>query len=475
MPNSGRRVGEGGRRAVERVRRVRALGLQPPLDAVRRARSRAAARGRPRAAARGDAAPAPWSSSPTASSICGRRSRAAHRADQLAQRQQQVADVPRQDVAAADVGDVARLALVEADQHRALLHDVAHREPRPLPVAPGRPFDRPQHPLGPDLAEVPERVLERALLGRHLRGDVRGAASCSRRRRRSAGSAARPAARSACAARPATPAPSCSCAGAPRPAPPRRPAHPRRTRPCLRRCAPRLAPRDRATRSEATPRCSSWRRLSEPRCERLLNFAAPGESFVRAEPPKAQMDRRVASNAQVPRTGKRLRKQAFLAGERPVASGSTEGASSVVRGAANLSGRADSRGRSSRGREPRRRGCAICSGAAMTPPIRRQPRPPRCCTTPLHALHVELGAKMVPFAGYDDAGLVSAGHPRRAPPVPRVGGAVRRLAHGPAPPHRRRRRGGARDAGAGRHRRPGRRASSATRSSRTTPAASSTT
>ena len=24
--------------------------------------------------------------------------------------------------------------------------------------------------------------------------------------------------------------------------------------------------------------------------------------------------------------------------------------------------------------------------------------------TPLHALHLELGAKMVPFAGYDDAG-----------------------------------------------------------------------
>ena len=54
-------------------------------------------------------------------------------------------------------------------------------------------------------------------------------------------------------------------------------------------------------------------------------------------------------------------------------------------------------------------------------------------------------------------------HPRRAPALPRVGGAVRRLAHGPAAPGRRRRGRGARDAGAGRRGRPGRRASSATR------------
>ncbi len=40
--------------------------------------------------------------------------------------------------------------------------------------------------------------------------------------------------------------------------------------------------------------------------------------------------------------------------------------------------------------------------------------------TPLHALHLELGAKMVPFAGYDDAGELPRRHPRRAPPLPRV-------------------------------------------------------
>jgi hypothetical protein len=37
--------------------------------------------------------------------------------------------------------------------------------------------------------------------------------------------------------------------------------------------------------------------------------------------------------------------QAFLAGERLAPSGPTEGASGVVRGAANLSGRADSKGK----------------------------------------------------------------------------------------------------------------------------------
>ena len=95
-----------------------------------------------------------------------------HRPDQRAQRQQQVADVARQHLAARDVGDEARLALVEAHQHRLLLHDVAHREPRALPVAPIGPLHRPQHPFRPHLAEMPQRVLERALLDRDLRGDV---------------------------------------------------------------------------------------------------------------------------------------------------------------------------------------------------------------------------------------------------------------------------------------------------------------
>ena len=117
-----------------------------------------------------------------------------HRADQRAQRQQQRADMRRQDLAAADVGDVARLALVEADQHRALLHHVAHREPRPLPVAPGRALDRPQHLLRrAPCRDARAHPRARAAWSRPAPRRA-GAASRSRRRRRSADSAARPAA-----------------------------------------------------------------------------------------------------------------------------------------------------------------------------------------------------------------------------------------------------------------------------------------
>ena len=51
--------------------------------------------------------------------------------------------------------------------------------------------------------------------------------------------------------------------------------------------------------------------------------------------------------------------------------------------------------------QPRRHGFAVCSGAALTtsdPPTASPAAP--LLHTPLHALHLELGAKMVPFAGY---------------------------------------------------------------------------
>ncbi len=87
--------------------------------------------------------------------------------------------------------------------------------------------------------------------------------------------------------------------------------------------------------------------------------------------------------------------------------------------------------------------------------------------TPLHDLHVELGAKMVPFAGYAmpvnyPDGILAEHRQCRA-----VGRAVRRLAHGPAAPERRRRGARARDAGAGGRGRPRRCTSSATPSSPT--------
>ena len=51
--------------------------------------------------------------------------------------------------------------------------------------------------------------------------------------------------------------------------------------------------------------------------------------------------------------------------------------------------------------------------------------------TPLHALHVELGARMAPFAGYDMPIHYRGRRAGRAPPHPSIGRAVRRLAYGP--------------------------------------------
>ena len=87
--------------------------------------------------------------------------------------------------------------------------------------------------------------------------------------------------------------------------------------------------------------------------------------------------------------------------------------------------------------------------------------------TPLHDLHQSLGAKMVPFAGYDmpvqyPAGIMAEHLHTRA-----KAGLVRRLAYGPGAARRRRCGGGARDARAGRHRRRWRRGGCATRSSPT--------
>jgi hypothetical protein len=90
------------------------------------------------------------------------------RSDELAQRHQQRRDRRRQHVAFAHVGDVARLALVEADQDAALLDHVADRQPRARPVAPRRPVHRRAAERRRHVADALERVLERALLGGDL-------------------------------------------------------------------------------------------------------------------------------------------------------------------------------------------------------------------------------------------------------------------------------------------------------------------
>ena len=56
--------------------------------------------------------------------------------------------------------------------------------------------------------------------------------------------------------------------------------------------------------------------------------------------------------------------------------------------------------------------------------------------TPLYDQHVALGAKMVPFAGYEMPVQYPAGHPERASAHARCGRAVRRLAHGAGVPDR---------------------------------------
>ena len=90
-----------------------------------------------------------------------------HRGDHGAQGQQQVADVARQHMAFAHVGHIAALALMEAHQHAALLRHHPHRQAGAVAVAPGRALGR-QHARGTELADVPEGVLQRTLLDRHL-------------------------------------------------------------------------------------------------------------------------------------------------------------------------------------------------------------------------------------------------------------------------------------------------------------------
>ena len=67
--------------------------------------------------------------------------------------------------------------------------------------------------------------------------------------------------------------------------------------------------------------------------------------------------------------------------------------------------------------------------AAAAAPLKR---------TPLHALHLALGAKMVPFAGYEMPVQYPLRHPHRAPPYARAGRALRCLAYGADAARRRR-------------------------------------
>ena len=92
--------------------------------------------------------------------------------NQRPQRQEQSADVRRQNGAAAHVGDVAAFALVKANQHLAFFHHMAHRQPRAPAVAPCRAVNGAQHGLRAAFAQMPEVVLQHALLDGDLGGRV---------------------------------------------------------------------------------------------------------------------------------------------------------------------------------------------------------------------------------------------------------------------------------------------------------------
>ena len=106
-----------------------------------------------------------------------------HRADQRAQRHQQGSDRPGQHMALADVGHEAAGAFVEPDQRFGLARDVAHRQPRPVPVVPLDPCDRAHDLLGLQTSQVPQRVFQHALLHGDLGPRVqmlhRTAATCA--------------------------------------------------------------------------------------------------------------------------------------------------------------------------------------------------------------------------------------------------------------------------------------------------------
>ncbi|MCY1224204.1 hypothetical protein D9M72_363500 [compost metagenome] len=74
----------------------------------------------------------------------------------------------RQDLATGHVGHIAALALMEADQHPALLGHVAHGQPRAVAIAPVRPGDGTEHHVGLHLGQVPQVVFQHALLDRQL-------------------------------------------------------------------------------------------------------------------------------------------------------------------------------------------------------------------------------------------------------------------------------------------------------------------
>ena len=125
----GQRVGELRRRRRRAVHRCPGPWAAATTARVLAAKARSRARSSVASGSRLRSTSA-VTSSPTATSICGSRSRACIAAISARSGSSRSRPAGGSDLALRDVGHEARLALVEADQHRVFLGDVAHRQPR---------------------------------------------------------------------------------------------------------------------------------------------------------------------------------------------------------------------------------------------------------------------------------------------------------------------------------------------------------
>ena len=169
---------------IEQSHRVRAPGLQPPLDMPAPSRKIAAIAARERTQQR-QVAFGQWLQMAQHQGDHGGAVGVAYRQfnlrtglarlhshHQFAQRQQQRADRFGQHRALLHVGHKAALALVKTHQHHALLAHKTYRQPGPVAVSPGRPVDGAQDRLRLELAQMPQAVFKHALLDRDLRASV---------------------------------------------------------------------------------------------------------------------------------------------------------------------------------------------------------------------------------------------------------------------------------------------------------------
>ena len=95
-----------------------------------------------------------------------------HASNQGTQRHQHGVHMRWQDGALAHVRHIAAFALMETDQHLALLHHITHRQTGAIAVAPGGALNGAQNRLGFDFSKVPEVVFQCTLLDRNLRRSI---------------------------------------------------------------------------------------------------------------------------------------------------------------------------------------------------------------------------------------------------------------------------------------------------------------